>query len=63
MLFRWEGADSLDQLTAFAIADVESDSWDEITDAVGGDIILMDTCTFVDDSAPRVQLTMRVGSS
>lgn len=64
LFFRWIGADSMDQLVSFAIAEADVDSWDETTifDVVDQDMTVMDTCSFNGDTAPRIQLKMPTGS-
>ena len=64
LLVRWVAADSLENLAAFAIAEANTDSWDEKMDIeiVNEAMTIMDTCTFHDDDAPRIQLAMRIGT-
>jgi len=64
LFFRWCGADSLEQLAAFAIAESRSDAWDETVEfrVVDSDMTLMDACTFEGDARPRIQLNLRTGA-
>jgi hypothetical protein len=64
LLVRWVGADSLDRLREFAVAEADTDSWDEITEftIIEKDMTIMDTCTYNEDKAPRIHLTMRIGT-
>ena len=64
LFFRWIGAYSIEQLTAFAIDTSRADSWDETTDfrVFDSDMTLMDTCTFDGDIAPRIPVRLRLGS-
>jgi len=63
LLVRWVGAESLEHLAAFAIAEANTDSWDEEIEIeiVDEAMTIMDTCTFHDDRAPRIHLAMRIG--
>lgn len=63
LFVRWVGAGSLEQLIAFAKAVSELDDWAERIewDAQSTDYTLMDTCTFVGDTAPRVAITLPSG--
>jgi hypothetical protein len=63
LFVRWVGAGSLEQLIAFAKAVSEMDDWAERIewDAQSTDYTLMDTCTFVGDTAPRVAITIPSG--
>jgi len=63
LLVRWVGAESLEQLMAFAKAVSETDIWTEQIewDAQSADYTLMDTCTFVGDTAPRIAITLPAG--
>jgi hypothetical protein len=64
LFFRWVAANSLNELTEFAVAQALSESWDQITifHATDSDMTLMDTCTFDGDSQPRIRLQLRLGS-
>ena len=64
LFFRWVGADSLEQLTAFAITESQGELWDEAIEfnVVDGDMTLMDTCTLYDDTEPRIHMNMQTGS-
>ena len=64
LLFRWCGADSLDQLNSFAIQQANLNTWDEITEftVVNSDMTLMDTCTKYDDLAPRIKIILNCGN-
>lgn len=64
LFFRWCGAESLEQLTAFAIAESGREVWDETVEfrVVDSDMTLMDTCTFEGDDGPRIQLNLRTGA-
>ena len=63
LFVRWVGAGSLEPLIAFAKAVSEMDNWAERIewDAQATDYTLMDTCTFVGDTAPRVAITLPSG--
>jgi hypothetical protein len=64
LFFRWIGADSIEQLAAFAIDTANGDSWDEMTPftIVDPHMTLMDACAFADDSVPRIHMKLRIGS-
>ena len=64
LLVRWVGAESLDRLVAFAIAEASTDSWDETKEivVVDSEITIMDTCTQHHDDAPRIHLSMQIGA-
>ena len=64
LFFRWVGADSLEQLTAFAIVEAHGDEWDETVEftVVTPDMTLMDTCALADDGEPRIRLNLRIGT-
>ncbi len=64
LLVRWVGADSLERLAAFATAEASADAWDETKEIeiVDKDMTIMDTCTYHDDDASRIQLAMRIGT-
>lgn len=64
LLVRWGAADSLEHLAAFAIAEANTDSWDEKMEIeiVNEAMTIMDTCTFHDDDAPRIHLSMQIGT-
>ena len=64
LLVRWVGADSIERLSAFAIAEASTDAWDETNEIeiVDKEMTIMDTCTYHDDDAPRIQLAMRIGT-
>lgn len=64
LLVRWVGADSLERLAAFALAEANTDSWDEKMEIeiVNEAMTIMDTCTFHDDDAPRIHLSMKIGT-
>ena len=63
LLVRWVGAESLEQLMTFAKAVSETDNWtDQIEwDAQSADYTLMDTCTFVGDTAPKIAIPLTAG--
>ena len=63
LLVRWVGAESLEQLIRFAKAASETDNWTEQIDweAQSADYTLMDVCTFVGDTAPRIAITLPAG--
>lgn len=64
LLVRWVGADSLDQLRDFALAEANRSSWDERMElkVVENDMTIMDTCSHHEDNAPRIHLVMRKGT-
>ena len=64
LLVRWVGADSLEQLAAFAIAESNTEIWDEKIEIKIFDkaMTIMDTCTHHHDDAPRIHLSMRIGT-
>ena len=64
LFFRWIGSDSIEALSDFAIEAADSETWDEATafNITDSNVTLMDTCTFHEDNAPRIQLKMRTGS-
>ncbi len=63
LLIRWVGADSLEQLTAFAESVADAGNWTERIewDAQFTNYTLMDTCTSVGDNAPRIAMTIPAG--
>jgi hypothetical protein len=63
LFVRWVGADSLDQLTAFASSVADAGNWTEHIewDAQFINYTLMDTCTFIGDDAPRIAMTIAAG--
>ncbi len=64
LLVRWVGAESLDRLAEFAIEEASTESWDEKKeiDIVDKAMTIMDTCTHHHDDAPRIHLSMRIGT-
>jgi len=64
LFFRWIGANSIEQLTAFAVETASGDPWDETTsfEIEYPEMTLMDTCTFVGESAPRIDMTLQTGA-
>ena len=64
LLFRWIGAESLDQLADFAIEQSDVDSWDETIafNVIHPEMTLMDCCTFLGDTAARINLSLRLGA-
>ncbi len=63
LFIRWIGADSLEQLTAFAESVADAGNWTERVewDAQFTNYTLMDTCTFFGDDATRIAMTIRAG--
>jgi hypothetical protein len=63
LFIRWVGAESLEQLIAFAKAISKTNNWTEQIewDAQSADYTLMDTCTFVGDTAPRIEINLPAG--
>lgn len=64
LFFRWVAANSLDELTSFAIAQARTSFWDQCTSfhVDDQDMTLMDTCSFDGDVAPRIRLQLRPGA-
>ena len=64
LFFRWIGADSLEQLSAFAFDVARDDQWEEATSLTirDADMTVMDTCTRDGDLSPRIQLTLKPGN-
>ena len=63
LLFQWIGAESLEQLIDFAIAESRADSWDQVLTftVTQSGMTLMDACTFAGDTATRIQLRLQLG--
>lgn len=63
LLFRWVAANSLNELTEFAIAQATEESWDEVIEfkTHAEDYTLMDACAFSEEASPRVQMRLRPG--
>lgn len=63
LFFRWVGADSIEQLTEFAIAQADCDKWDDSTQIRISDpkLTVMDTCTFEGDASPRIEFSLKCG--
>jgi len=63
LFVRWVGADSLEQLVAFAIAESKTDSWDEKMkfEIVEEDMTVMDTCSYHNDGSSKIHISMRPG--
>ncbi len=64
LFVRWVGADSLEHLVSFAVAEAATDTWDEQLEfkVAESDMTIMDTCTYLNDQAPRIRLSMRLGT-
>ena len=63
LFIRWVGADSLEQLTKFAIGVADEGRWTERIewDAQFTNYTLMDTCTFAGDHAAKIAIELPVG--
>ncbi|MFO1096328.1 MAG: Imm21 family immunity protein [Planctomycetaceae bacterium] len=63
LFIRWIGADTLEQLTAFANSVADAGDWAERTewDAQFGNYTLMDTCACPGDGQPRIEIALRAG--